>query len=85
MNTGISCLYRDAGNYRKHNEVVVPGTFTLGQTGAITGCPDAGGILYQPGPVFRKKDLEASRKTATAGSNRTGMDLKKPTQGQTLV
>ena len=43
MNTRISYLYRDAGNYKKHNEVVVPGTFTPKQIKAITGCLDAGG------------------------------------------
>lgn len=43
LNTRISYLYRDAGNYKKHNEVVVPGTFTPEQIETITGCLDAGG------------------------------------------
>lgn len=45
MNTRISYLYRDASNYKKHNEVVVPGTFTPEQIEAITGCLDAGGYF----------------------------------------
>lgn len=42
MNTRISYLYRDASNYKQHNEVVVPGTFTPEQIEAIIGCLDAG-------------------------------------------
>lgn len=41
-NTRISYLYRDAGNYKQHNEVIVPGTFTPEQIEAIIGCLDAG-------------------------------------------
>lgn len=41
-NTRISYLYRDASNYKQHNEVVVPGTFTQEQIEAIIGCLDAG-------------------------------------------
>lgn len=42
MNTRISYLYRDASNYKQHNEVIVPGTFTLEQIETIIGCLDAG-------------------------------------------
>lgn len=41
-NTRISYLYRDASNYKQHNEVVVSGTFTPEQIEAIIGCLDAG-------------------------------------------
>lgn len=41
-NTRISYLYRDASNYKQHNEVVVPGIFTPEQIEAIIGCLDAG-------------------------------------------
>ena len=41
-NTRISYRYRDASNYKQHNEVVVPGTFTPDQIEAIIGCLDAG-------------------------------------------
>lgn len=41
-NTRIYYLYRDASNYKQHNEVVVPGTFTPEQIEAIIGCLDAG-------------------------------------------
>ncbi len=34
-NTRISYLYRDACNYKQHNEVVVPGTFTQEQIESI--------------------------------------------------
>lgn len=86
MNTGISYLYRDAGNYRKHNEVVVPGTFTPGQTGAITGCTDAGGYfiparadlpekrfgsITEDGHCWFEPDMDGSEET-DAGAD-TGM------------
>ncbi len=41
-NTRISYLYRDASNYKQHNEVIVPGTFTPEQIETIIGCLDAG-------------------------------------------
>lgn len=37
-NTQISYLYRDAHNYKKHNKVILPGTFTDKQIQAIIGC-----------------------------------------------
>lgn len=37
-NTRISYLYRDAGNYKQHNEVVVPGTFTHEQIESVIDC-----------------------------------------------
>lgn len=42
MNTKISYLYRDASNYKQHNEVVVFGTFTEYQIDAIMDCLDKG-------------------------------------------
>lgn len=41
-NTRISYLYKDASNYKKHNEAVLPGTFTSERIEAIIGCLDAG-------------------------------------------
>lgn len=42
MNTRISYLYRDASNYKQHNEVIVSGTFTEEQIDTIIGCLDEG-------------------------------------------
>lgn len=41
-NTRISYLYRDACNYKQHNEVIVPGTFSKEQIDEIIGCLDSG-------------------------------------------
>ena len=38
MNTRISYLYRDASNYKQHNEVVVAGKFTSEQIDTIIRC-----------------------------------------------
>lgn len=40
--TRISYLYRDASNYKRHNEVIVPGILTAEQIETIIGCLDAG-------------------------------------------
>lgn len=37
-NTRINYLYRDASNYKKHNEVIIPGTFTEEQIHTIIDC-----------------------------------------------
>lgn len=37
MNTRISYLYRDAGNYKRWNEAVVEGIITLEQIDSIMG------------------------------------------------
>lgn len=42
MNTRISYLYRDAGNYKRWNEAVVEGIITLEQIDSIMGCLDCG-------------------------------------------
>lgn len=42
MNTRISYLYRDASNYKKHNEVVVKGIFTEDQIRTIIRCLNDG-------------------------------------------
>lgn len=42
MNTRISYLYRDASNYKKHNEVVVEGVFTDDQIRTIISCLNDG-------------------------------------------
>ena len=39
-NTRISYLYRDASNYKQHNEVVIPGTFSQKQIEVIISCLD---------------------------------------------
>lgn len=41
-NTRISYLYRDASNYKKHNEVIIPGTFTEEQIHTIIECLQGG-------------------------------------------
>mgnify|MGYP003366824379 CR=1 FL=1 len=41
-NTRISYLYRDAANYKKHNEVIIPGTFTEEQIHTIIDCLQGG-------------------------------------------
>lgn len=38
MNTRINYLYRDACNYKVHNEVVIKGTFTSEQIDEIIRC-----------------------------------------------
>ena len=42
LNTKISYLYRDASNYKQHNEVVVFGTFTEFQIDTIMDCLEGG-------------------------------------------
>jgi len=42
VNTKINYLYRDAHNYKQHNEVVVFGTFTEYQIDIIMDCLDGG-------------------------------------------
>ena len=42
MNTKISYLYRDADNYKQHNECVIAGTLTAEQTRTIKDCCDMG-------------------------------------------
>lgn len=41
-NTHINYLYRDASNYKKHNEVIIPGTFTEEQIHTIIDCLQGG-------------------------------------------
>lgn len=41
-NTRINYLYRDASNYKKHNEVIIPGTFTEEQIHTIIDCLQGG-------------------------------------------
>jgi len=42
MNTKISYLYRDASNYKEHNEVIVSGEFTSNDLKRISRCLDEG-------------------------------------------
>ena len=42
MNTKINYLYRDADNYKVHNECVVPGTISAEQIAVIMECLDEG-------------------------------------------
>ena len=41
-NTRINYLYRDASNYKKYNEVIIPGTFTEEQIHTIIDCLQGG-------------------------------------------
>ena len=41
-NTRINYLYRDAANYKKHNEVIIPGIFTEEQIRTIIDCLQGG-------------------------------------------
>lgn len=49
-NTRINYLYRDASNYKKHNEVIIPGTFTEEQIHTIIDCLQ-GGEYFIPSEV----------------------------------
>lgn len=49
-NTRINYLYRDASNYKKHNEVIIPGTFTEEQIHTIIDCVQ-GGEYFIPSEV----------------------------------
>lgn len=49
-NTRINYLYRDALNYKKHNEVIIPGTFTEEQIHTIIDCLQ-GGEYFIPSEV----------------------------------
>lgn len=65
MNTRISYLYRDASNYKQHNEVTVPGTFSEEQIDVIIGCLDLGEYFIPKQIGFPEK----RRRTITAGLN----------------
>lgn len=41
-NTKVSYLYRDASNYKVHNEAVIKGGFTPEQAEAVMACLDMG-------------------------------------------
>lgn len=42
LNTRISYLYRDASNYKTHNEIIVSGVFTMNEITEILSCLDDG-------------------------------------------
>lgn len=42
MNTKINYLYRDADNYKVHNECVVQGTISAEQVAVVLECLDEG-------------------------------------------
>ena len=42
MNTKISYLYRDAGNYKRYNECIIAGALSAKQIRAILDCCDMG-------------------------------------------
>lgn len=69
MNTRISYLYRDASNYKKHNEVVVPGTFTPEQIKAITGCLDAGGGIVMQNEPHNNRHLPYLQQRVRGGES----------------
>lgn len=50
VNTKISYLYRDAGNYKMPNEAVVAGTVSECQISIIIDCLDEG-LYFIPGQV----------------------------------
>lgn len=58
MNTKISYLYRDADNYKVHNECIIEGKLTEQQIEKIMGCCDEGEyfIPHQVGLPERKFD-----------------------------
>lgn len=58
MNTKISYLYRDASNYKQHNEVIVHGTFTEEQIDTIIECLDSGEHFIPKQIGFPKKRFE---------------------------
>ena len=64
MNTKISYLYRDAYNYKQHNECVVIGTLTAKQARTIKDCCDMGEYFIPrqvglPERRFNRYDPEA--------------------------
>lgn len=58
MNTRISYLYRDASNYKQHNEVTIPGTFTEEQIDTIIGCLELGEYFIPKQIGFPEKRFE---------------------------
>ena len=64
MNTKISYLYRDADNYKVHNECVIEGGLTEQQIETIMDCCDCGeyfipGQVGMPERKFDEYDSEA--------------------------
>ncbi len=64
MNTKISYLYRDANNYKVHNECVIEGELTEQQIETIMDCCDCGeyfipGQVGMPERKFDEYDSEA--------------------------
>lgn len=59
MNTRISYLYRDASNFKQHNNVVVPGTFTQEQIETIISCLDEGEYFIPVQVGFPEKRFES--------------------------
>ena len=64
MNTKISYLYRDADNYKVHNECVIEGELTEQQIETIMDCCDCGehfipGQVGMPERKFDEYDSEA--------------------------
>ena len=57
-NTRISYLYRDASNYKKHNEVIIPGTFTKEQIHTIIECLQGGKIFHPLRSQFAGNQIE---------------------------
>ena len=50
MNTKISYLYRDAGNYKQYNECIIAGALSAKQIRAILDCCDMG-EYFIPGQI----------------------------------
>ena len=56
MNTKICYLYRDAGNYKVHNECVIQGELSKEQIQSILDCCDMGEYFIQDRSGCRKGD-----------------------------
>ena len=93
MNTKITYLYRDADNYRVHNECVIEGEFTEQQIDKIMECCDEGEYFIpqqvgMPERKFDEYDTEADHcwfELNKAGFEQTSRPADLPLTAQQLI
>ena len=93
MNTKISYLYRDADNYKVHNECVVEGELTKEQIQSILDCCDMGEYFIpsqvgMPEKKFDEYDAEADHcwfEISEDGFERTDQPADIPLTAEKLV
>lgn len=93
MNTKISYLYRDADNYKVHNECVVEGELSKEQIQSILDCCDMGEYFIpsqvgMPEKKFDEYDAEADHcwfEISEDGFERTDQPADVPLNAEQLV